>query len=100
MQNNGYDFGAFNDFTDEVLQDLIEKLLEHVNNTSNPHHVTPADLGLGAIDNTSGSYTNDENVTFELFGPELDRYTYSSKNGFDYKAVSIPDKITSAADGI
>jgi len=53
MQNNGYDFGAFNDFTDEVLQDLIEKLLEHVNNTSNPHHVTPADLGLGAIDNTS-----------------------------------------------
>ncbi len=52
--------------------------------------------GLGSyLVSLTDCLKNDENVTFELFGPEIDRYTYSSKNGFDYKAVSIPDKITS-----
>ena len=61
MQNNSYDFGVFNVFNER----LIEQLLEHINNTSNPHHVTPADLGLGAVNNTSDLDKPISNATSE-----------------------------------
>ena len=33
----------------------------------------------------------DSHARFELFGPEIDRYTYSTEKGIGYAGVSIPD---------
>ena len=35
--------------------------------------------------------TDDENISFELFGSESDRFTFTENNGFPYQAVQIAD---------
>lgn len=38
---------------DSILEELVAELLDHVNDTNNPHSVTKAQVGLGNVDNTS-----------------------------------------------
>src|SRR5574344_550253 len=33
-------------------------------------------------------------VKYELFGPEMDRYTYTSEKGTNFVSVNIPDSLT------
>ncbi|MBQ6781872.1 MAG: glycosyltransferase family 4 protein [Treponema sp.] len=48
--------------------------------------------GLGSYLNSLVQYLkNDDDVTYELFGAEIDRYTYGSENDVSYKSVSLPD---------
>ena len=35
--------------------------------------------------------TDDENISFELFGSESDRFTFTENNGFPYQAVQLAD---------
>ncbi len=35
----------------------------------------------------------DPDIEYELFGPEVDRYTYSGDRGFSYKSVNVPDSL-------
>ncbi len=51
--------------------------------------------GLGVYLNALAQHLkNDDDVQFELFGAEIDRYTYGNENGLPYKSVSIPDSIS------
>ena len=51
--------------------------------------------GLGAyLLSLLPSFPKAEDIRFELFGPEMDRYTYTDGNGFDFARVSVPDSIT------
>lgn len=48
--------------------------------------------GLGSyLDALTSNFKNDETVEFELFGAEIDRYTYGAENNLSYKAVALPD---------
>ncbi len=37
--------------------------------------------------------SEDDGITYELFGSEVDRYTYTSKRAMDYVAVNIPESL-------
>lgn len=51
--------------------------------------------GLGSYLNSLAQYLkNDDEVQYELFGAEIDRYTYGNENGLSYKSVSIPDSVS------
>ena len=36
----------------------------------------------------------EENVIYELFGPEVDRYTYTGSNDIKFVSVSVPDSLS------
>jgi len=44
---------------------------------------------------TSNLPTNNPEFKFELFGSEIDRFTYTGNNGFSYNAVNIADNLKS-----
>lgn len=49
--------------------------------------------GLGSyLDSLTSNLTSDESVEFELFGAEIDRYTYGRERNFPYKSVHLPEK--------
>lgn len=43
------------------------------------------------LDSLVTNLKNDGDIEYELFGSEIDRYTYGAENGFKYAAVTIPD---------
>ena len=48
--------------------------------------------GIGSyLDSLTENLHNDEEFEFELFGAEIDRYTFGANNGFKYAAVALPD---------
>lgn len=50
--------------------------------------------GLGSyLTSLTACLKNTDDIEFVLFGPEIDRYTYGNQNGFEYKAVSVSDRI-------
>lgn len=55
-----------------------------------------AKSGLGSyIVNFIGNLPSDTDIEFELFGSEIDRYTYTSDNGLPYVSVHVPDELNS-----
>lgn len=52
--------------------------------------------GLGSyLINFINNLPSEEKKNIELFGPEMDRYTYNSNNNIYYSAVNIPDNLKS-----
>ena len=50
--------------------------------------------GLGSYLNSLVQHLkNDDTVQYELFGAEIDRYTYGSENDVAYKSISLPDSL-------
>jgi glycosyltransferase involved in cell wall biosynthesis len=48
--------------------------------------------GLGSyLSSLSAQLKNTDENTFELFGSEIDRYTYGAENGLTYSSVKLPD---------
>ena len=48
--------------------------------------------GLGSyLASLVANFKEDDSTSFELFGAEIDRYTYGAENSLAYKAVGIPD---------
>ena len=51
--------------------------------------------GLGSYLNSLVQFLqNDDTVQYELFGAEIDRYTYGNENDVAYKSISLPDSQT------
>ena len=51
--------------------------------------------GLGSYLNSLAQHLkNDDDVQYELFGAEIDRYTYGNENVLPYKSVSLPDSVS------
>ncbi|MBR4464578.1 MAG: glycosyltransferase family 4 protein [Treponema sp.] len=51
--------------------------------------------GLGSYLNSLVQYLkNEDDVQYELFGAEIDRYTYGNENDIGYKSISLPDSLT------
>ena len=49
--------------------------------------------GLGSyLSSLVANLQNDGTVEYELFGSEMDRYTYGAENGLSYKAVALPER--------
>ncbi|MCH5294838.1 MAG: glycosyltransferase family 4 protein [Treponema sp.] len=40
-----------------------------------------------------GGLPEDDGISFELFGPEMDRYTYTGDKPYGWKSISVPDSI-------
>ncbi len=48
--------------------------------------------GLGSyLDSLTARLKNQDDCTFKLFGPEIDRYTYGQENGLEFSSVKIPE---------
>ena len=53
--------------------------------------------GLGSyLASLAANFKDDADASFELFGAEIDRYTYGAENNLAYKAVAIPDTVFAA----
>jgi glycosyltransferase involved in cell wall biosynthesis len=52
----------------------------------------PDEIPLG--DAAQGGERSNPRARFELFGPEIDRYTYTTEKGIGYAGISIPDTLT------
>lgn len=53
-----------------------------------------AKSGLGSyVVNFLGNLPSDTDIQFELFGSEIDRYTYTSDNGLPYVSIPVPDEL-------
>ncbi|MBQ3965714.1 MAG: glycosyltransferase family 1 protein, partial [Treponema sp.] len=51
--------------------------------------------GLGSYLNSLVQYLkNEDDVQYELFGAEIDRYTYGNDTDVPYKSISLPDSLT------
>lgn len=48
--------------------------------------------GIGSyLSSLSSQLKNSADCTFEIFGSEIDRYTYGAENGLSYSSVKLPD---------
>ncbi len=49
--------------------------------------------GLGSyLDSLTSNLISNDSVEYELFGAEIDRYTYGREHNFPYKSVHLPEK--------
>ena len=78
-------FGNSNKTLDEEILDLNESISSHTGNTSKPHGVTKAQVGLGNVENKSSATIRGEitksNVTTALGYTPLNQSLKGSTNG-------------------
>ena len=99
-------FGNSNKTLDEEISDINNSISSHTSNTSNPHSVTKAQVGLGNVENKSSATIRGEitksNVTTALgytpYTPnEIDNKFSALETNIDWKeSVSTFDDIATA----